>query len=122
MNGDAGWPDSAGRPVVFLLEADTAVERRVLRRWVHDNAPPESPPHEVFVLRPTEQDSGVDVPPELERRLAAHDDPLMQPLRMVWLPPERDGARVARLRDVLTFTNPRNPTAVQQLLLQTRSG
>lgn len=122
MNGDAGWPDSAGRPVVFLLEADTAVERRVLRRWVHDNAPPESPPHEVFVLRPTEQDSGVDVPPELERRLAAHDDPLMQPLRMVWLPPERDGARVARLRDVLTFTNPRNPTAVQQLLLQARSG
>lgn len=122
MKADAGWPDSGGRPVVFLLEADTAVERRMLRRWVRDNAPQQAPPHEVFVLRPTERDAGVEVPPELERRLAAADDPLMQPLRVVWLPPERDGARVARMRDVLTFTNPREPTVVQQLLLQDRQG
>lgn len=122
MKGDAGWPDSGGRPIVFLLEADTAVERRVLRRWVRENAPTDAGPHDAFVLRPTERDAGVEVPPELERRLAAPDDPLMQPLRMVWLPPERDGARVARLRDVLTFTNPRNPSVIQQALLQDRPG
>lgn len=122
MKGDAGWPESAGRPVVFLLEADTAVERSLLRRWVHENAPAGAAPHEAFVLEPTERDAGSRVPPELERRLAAPDDPLMQPLRVVWLPPERDGARAARLRDMLTFTNPRDPTLVQQLLLRSRPG
>lgn len=122
MNGDAGWPDSAGRPIVFLLGADTAVERRALRRWVRENAPDDAPGHEVFVLRPTERDAGVDAPPELEARLAAPDDPLMQPLRVVWLPAERDGARVAKLRDVLTFTNPRDPNAVQQVVLASRPG
>lgn len=122
MIRDAAWPDSAGRPIVFLLEADTAVERRALRRWVRDNAPDDAPAHEAFVLRPTERDAGVDAPPELETRLAAPDDPLMQPLRVVWLPPERDGVRAARLRDLLTFTNPRNPTGLQQTVLQSRAG
>lgn len=42
------------------------------------------------------------------------DDPLVVPVRVVWLPAERDGVRRARWRDLLTLHNPRNPDRMRQ--------
>jgi glycerol-3-phosphate O-acyltransferase len=47
--------------------------------------------------------------PALGLRLASGDDPLVVPVRVTWLPPERDGARQVLVRDLLLLTNPRRP-------------
>jgi glycerol-3-phosphate O-acyltransferase len=39
---------------------------------------------------------------------------LLAPLRVVWHPEQRDGVRVARLSDLLTFGDPRDPSRVRQ--------
>ncbi|MDH3685293.1 MAG: hypothetical protein OEP95_03660, partial [Myxococcales bacterium] len=35
----ATWPDSAGRPVLFLLDAASGLEERLLRRWIDEQRP-----------------------------------------------------------------------------------
>jgi glycerol-3-phosphate O-acyltransferase len=50
-----------------------------------------------------------DDPALLGSLLAGDDDPLVVPVRVTWLPPERDGARQVLARDLLLLTNPRRP-------------
>ena len=46
----------------------------------------------------------------LDQALAdARDDPWLVPVRVTWLPRERDGVRAARPSDLLALTNPRRP-------------
>src|SRR6266568_1346818 len=49
------------------------------------------------------------------RRPAARgDDPLLAPLRVAWLPAEQDGVRPARLAQLLTLGDPRDPGRLRQ--------
>jgi glycerol-3-phosphate O-acyltransferase len=102
VEGEPTWPDARGRRVVFLLDAATALEHRILEGWIRRHQP-EGQTVDV-----------VDVPPSRGRRrgkgplgalevtISQGDDPLLAPLRVVWLPPKReDGTRVVSLRDVL---------------------
>lgn len=114
---EAAWPDAGGRDVVLLLEAETAEERRLLRSWARTHRPADAAECTEVVIHPVEKEAGAPVDAALERRLAAGDDPLLQPLRVVWLPPERGGVRAARLRDLLRFHNPRQPDRVSQVWL-----
>ena len=53
--------------------------------------------------------------------MRAGDDPWLTPLRVVWLPPEHDGDRVVRLRDVvLNLGDPRHPRALLQRWIMKR--
>ena len=70
-------------------------------------------------LRALEQE-GRAVAPRLEARLAAGDDPALQPLRVAWLPAERDGRRAARFYDLLTLSDPRDPDRLRQHWLARR--
>ena len=93
--------------------ASTSVEREVLDEWVrreHGDA-------EVIQLH--DPASG-DRRAQLDARVRAGDDPWLTPLRVVWLPPERDGHRVVRLRDVvLHLGDPRHPrTGPQRRITQ----
>ncbi len=55
----------------------------------------------------------------LPERLAGEDDPLLLPVRVVWLPREREGARRAGIADVLALTNPRRPrTRMQRRIMR----
>jgi glycerol-3-phosphate O-acyltransferase len=127
LEGEPRWPDADGRRVVFLLDAATAVERRLLEDWIRRHQPPAA----------NEQDGGnvdvVEIPPSRGRRrgqgtlgalevaIAQGDDPLLAPLRVVWLPPKRaDGTRHVSIRDVLLRGDPFDPSAGRQRLILAR--
>jgi glycerol-3-phosphate O-acyltransferase len=91
---DPEFPRSAGRRVVFLLDAASPLEHRLLER-----------------LRRRQP-----LDPRLEPALAAGDDPCLAPLRVAWLPPS-DGVQ---LRDLLLFGDPRDPGRLRQRLVHLR--
>jgi glycerol-3-phosphate O-acyltransferase len=56
---------------------------------------------------------------QLADRLSAADgDPEVVPVRVAWLPRERDGDRRARLRDLLALRNPRRPKPAAQARIE----
>ena len=85
--------------MLVLAFASAPAERAVLEEWLQRRAPPGSAQVEV----------ASDAAP-LEQALAnAHDDPWLVPVRVTWLPRERDGIRAVRPSDLLALTNPRRP-------------
>jgi glycerol-3-phosphate O-acyltransferase len=109
----SGWPEAGARRIIFLLDAATSLERRLLEGWIAEHQPAGSevtaipiPPSRSRRRRPLDA--------RLEAALATHDDPLMAPLRAVWFAPGPDGKRPAHLSDLLTFSDPRDPDALRQ--------
>ncbi len=131
-NGAAGgespeapfWPFVSGRRVVFLLDACSSIERRLLDEWIEKNRPEGIPPGDCEVLaipasRGRRRSERID--PRLEASLADGDDPLLAPLRVAWFPEEKGGVREARLSDLLTFGDPRDPGVVRQAWVKRRN-
>lgn len=112
------WPDHDGRPVVFLLDAASSLEERLLRRWVEDARPEGVSAAEVEAIRiPSSRRTRVDKMGPLEPALATSEDPLLAPLRVLWLPKEREGRRVARMSDALRFGDPRDPGTLRARMI-----
>src|SRR5258705_2937850 len=90
-------------PALLLLYADTPAEEALLQAWMEESGRTQSP----------HVRAGRD---ELERRLGTEpdSDPTIVPVRIAWLPRDRDGDRRARLRDVLALRDPRRPKASAQ--------
>ncbi|MCK0089401.1 glycerol-3-phosphate 1-O-acyltransferase [Rhodococcus sp. F64268] len=107
---------AGNRRVVILSAARTKIERDLLDHWCNSEYVPDD---YGAAARPdvVDLDSRV-LTSELSSRT---DDPLLVPVRVVWLPSERDGARRARFSDVLALTNPRNPNVLIQKWLVGRS-
>jgi glycerol-3-phosphate O-acyltransferase len=83
--------------VLLLIRARSATEQRLLDDWIrreHPSAP-------VVALKD----------PELADRLVTFGDPEVIPVRVTWVPRERDGDRRMRVGDLLALTNPRRPPA-----------
>ena len=111
------WPDVADdAPILFLLDASSAFERRRLVAWIDENRPAgRAPEHDACVdIPPSRRRSGGKPSAELEAALATDEDPLCVPLRIAWLPGMKDGERRVRLADLLTFGDPRDPGALRQ--------
>ena len=111
------WPFVAGKRLVFLLDASSGIERRILERWIEANRPEGIPPERCETLaipasRRQRQSPHVD--PRLEAWLADGDDSLLAPLRVAWSPSEKDGVREAGFSDLLTLGDPRDPGLVRQ--------
>ncbi len=92
--------------VVILADAQTDTERALISGWAATHHPAAT----VMV-------SG---DPALGERLRAADDPLVLPVRVTWLPRERDGGRQARAADLLALTNPHRPWAPLQARIARR--
>ncbi len=91
---------------MVLVDASTPIERRLIDEWLAGGglSVADSPATQI----PLKARS-------LEHRLVGRsDDPLIVPVKIAWLPPERDGARRARFSDVIALTNPRNPNRLIQ--------
>jgi len=116
------WPEAGGRRVIFLLDANSGVERRLLERWITEHRPDgtSGTDYDVFRLPPSRRRHKGVVDHLLDAALAIHDDPLLQPLRVAWRAPERDGQRSVRPRDLLTFGDPRDPGPLRQRLILAR--
>lgn len=100
-------------PTVLLISADTAVERALIDDWLRDNAGGDVP--DTFETVRLSELSAVG------QRLAEPDDPLLVPVRVVWLPRERKGDRRVRWSDALLMTNPRRPRVTAQRRIANRA-
>jgi glycerol-3-phosphate O-acyltransferase len=121
MAGTAVAARAAGRRTVYLLDAATAAERRLLLAWV-ETRHVAGDGHECIALPPSRRPRRRRLDPRLDACLASDlDDPLLAPLRVVWLPPVHpDGTRRVRLRDALLRGDPFDPSAGRQRLILAR--
>jgi len=111
------WPDVADdAPILFLIDASSALERRRLLRWIDESRPTNrTPEHDAWADIPASRRRSTRTPSaELEAALATDADPLLVPLRIAWLPGMKDGERRVRLADILTFGDPRDPGPLRQ--------
>ena len=105
------WPAPVGESVVLLLEPTTPTERDIIDRWVASARPASSHDVDIVVL----PSSDLAVAGALRPSLDADGDPWLAPVRLVWLPPQREGDRSVRVRDVVrSFGDPRHPRPARQ--------
>jgi len=109
---EPGFPDAQGRRVIFLLDAASRLEEKLLTGWI-ERQKPAGAECEAFSIPSSRRRRG-KIDPRLEPALAAGDDPLLAPLRVVWQPRERDGRREARLVDLLKLGDPRDPNRLRE--------
>jgi glycerol-3-phosphate O-acyltransferase len=117
----ADWPFVAGKRLAFLLDAATSIERRLLDQWIDVHRPEAISPAscERIAIPSSRRGRGNgSVDRRLEACLAVGDDPLLAPLRIAWLPPEKNGQREVRFSDVVTFGDPRDPGLIRQAWLR----
>jgi glycerol-3-phosphate O-acyltransferase len=107
---EPAWPSHGARPVLFLLDAASSLEEQILRSWVDAQRPAEVAASAVQLVRvPSSRRPRSSRTGSLEAALATTDDPLLAPLRVVWLAPERQGVREAGFSDLLGVGDPRDP-------------
>ena len=118
----SSWPVSGtDGQVIFLLDAANGLERKLLRKWIEQVRPAEFRREQIEILEiPCARRRHGRVDPRLESLLAAGSDPTLSPLRIAWFPAERDGRRSARLSDLLTLGDPRDPGALRAQWLRYR--
>ncbi|MEO8605332.1 MAG: glycerol-3-phosphate 1-O-acyltransferase [bacterium] len=111
---DTGWPSADGRRVVFLLDACSRIERRLLHDWIEQHRPAGMNGELVIPIPPSRRRRRGNIDPRLEASLATGDDPLLAPLRVAWFAPGGNPARGARLREFFTVGDPRDPGTLRQ--------
>ena len=98
--------EGTGVPRLALAVDVTDNERRLIRQWLHSGELDGSSPAELLVAA----DGGFAA--RLQRH--AGSDALVIPVRVVWLPRERDGDRRTRWSDLVLLANPRKPGTRRQ--------
>ncbi|MFC9892666.1 glycerol-3-phosphate 1-O-acyltransferase [Nocardia sp. NPDC127579] len=101
--------------VVALIEASSPVERRLVGDWLSAGGIAT----ELGANLPVTQ-LDLDAHAVAGRLVGRRDDPLVVPVRVLWLPPERDGVRRMTFTDLATMTNPRKPNRFAQRRLARR--
>ncbi|MEE8557536.1 MAG: 1-acyl-sn-glycerol-3-phosphate acyltransferase, partial [Myxococcota bacterium] len=114
---EGGWPAPPERRVVFLLDAVSRLERRLIDRWIEGVRPEQvtTGDFDVVAIPPSRRRRRRRrTDPKLEWAIAVGDDPVLAPLRVAWFPVRRDGAHAPRLRDLLAFGDARDPGRLRQ--------
>jgi len=112
----SAWPESPSGRIVFLLDAASGLERRLLEAWIAERRPVTLPDEdlETVPIPATRRGGTGRLDPRLESRLAAGDDPLLAPLRVCWLPRKRNGRRKVLFHNILLLGDPRDPGRLRQ--------
>lgn len=119
LDREPDWP-VAGRPTVFLGDASSVLERRLIEEWAERRA--RGAAYDLIWLPPSRRARPSRyADPILERRLRVGDNAVFVPLRVAWLPPERQGKRSVTLVDLLKFGDPRDPDPIRQYLTLSRN-
>jgi glycerol-3-phosphate O-acyltransferase len=106
MDAQSGASD-AGRPLI-LNAAEGPVERELVERWaLAEHGLDSADVIDLHVLR-------------IAALLGRGADPLLMPVRITWLPKERDGRHEVRWRDLLALRDPRRPGRRRQSKLVER--
>ncbi|MFE4457622.1 glycerol-3-phosphate 1-O-acyltransferase [Nocardia tengchongensis] len=112
LDHDSRLPEAAlssPQSVVALVDATSRVERELIGHWLAEGGITQ----EFGTSAPVTQ---IDLDPAAvtDRLVRRGDDPLVVPVRVLWLPPERDGVRRTTFSDLLTMSNPRKPHRFMQ--------
>jgi glycerol-3-phosphate O-acyltransferase len=116
-SGALGKPDGGAGRTIFLLDAASGLERRLLESWIGEMRPNGGSGDFERVSIPASRRRRQKPDPRLDLCLATDDDPLLAPLRVAWLVPERNGERRVSPADLWTFGDPRDPSRLQQAWL-----
>jgi len=118
---EATWPQAGDRPIAFLVDASSSLERRLTGQWIQRNRP-RAADYRVCAVPPSRRRRFRRAIGAALREVADSDsDPLLVPLRVAWLGPRRSGRRIPRLIDLLTLGDPRDPNRlVQELFIRFR--
>jgi glycerol-3-phosphate O-acyltransferase len=111
------WPRiHSDERVVFLVDAASRLERRLIDQWIESNRPSRFPTDAIDVIQipSSRRARRRSLGPELEAALATGGDPLMAPLRVIWRGRLRDGHRAASALGLLTIGDPRDPNWLRQ--------
>lgn len=114
-----GAPSPADDPpesVVALVDSTSGTERELVGRWIAEGGLAA----ELGVGAPVTQ-LDLDAAAVAGRLTGRTDDPLVVPVRVLWLPPERDGVRRVTFGDLALLTNPRRPNRLAQRRLVGRA-
>ncbi len=113
------WSDLQDRDLVFLLDANNFLERRLIRSWVKRHCPAEIDPKKVRTLpiRRMRMNRMGGLDPRFEACIAEGGDPLLAPLRLVWIPEDGDAKHKASVSDLMRMASPRLPTLTRQLVV-----
>jgi len=117
------WPATNGGRAVFLLDASSGLEHRLLEQWIASVRPDSVSPEDVDAISipASRRRSRRPRRGHLEALLAAGEDPVLAPLRVAWLAERRlDGHRAVTLRDLLLLGDVRDPGRVRQSWLLRR--
>jgi glycerol-3-phosphate O-acyltransferase len=122
LEDEPRWPASGARRIVFLADASSPLERRLLRSWAERATPTDGELSADWVDLPPSRRRRArrETDARLEAALASDDDPLLAPLRVVWLPGLVGGKRTARPSDLLKLGDPRDPGRLRQLWVLAR--
>ncbi|WP_280336386.1 glycerol-3-phosphate 1-O-acyltransferase [Nocardia wallacei] len=101
--------DTVPRSVVALVDATSPTERELIGGWLAEGGIAA----EFDVEAPVTQ-LDLDAAAVAARLVDRRDDPLVVPVRVVWLPPERDGVRRTTFADLATLADPRRPHRLLQ--------
>lgn len=115
------WPVDEDRSVVVLIDASSNLERGLMEAWIDRNRPDGTAAEAVCIPASRRRRRGCRIDPGLEARMARPDDPVLIPLRIAWLAPQRDGTRSVRLTDLLKLGDPRDPDLLRQYLILARA-
>jgi len=119
LTDEPGWPVSAVGPVLLLIDAETSIERELIKGWIERNQPIDVRVDLSYIPATRRVRRRRRSDPRLEARVAQHDDPTMVPIRVVWLARERDGKRRVSLKDFIVFGDPRDPNIARQRWIRT---
>lgn len=102
------WPAPSGAPALVLAFTTSDTERELVGEWVSQARDPAGNGSTRVEL--LEQPDA-----RLEQAIAdADDDPFVVPVRVAWLPRQREGSRAVRIGDLAALRNPRRPGLRQQ--------
>jgi glycerol-3-phosphate O-acyltransferase len=104
-----------GTNTVYLVDATTRLERRLIEDWIAERRNGDGDSRcAVLPIPPSRGRSRPPIDDRLEAALATEADPLLAPLRVAWFPRTVDGVRAARVSDLWTFGDPRDPGSLRQ--------
>ena len=118
------WPASEGARVVFLLDASGPFEERLLRDWITKSRPSNGAGVPVDVVpMPSSRKDGPRRRSDqrLAESLSHGDDPLLAPLRVIWLPKTPTAPGSDGLLRLLVLGDPRDPGRLRQRWISRRN-
>ncbi len=120
LTDEPDWPDEAVQAVVVISDPASRLERQLVAGWMARHQPPATNVEVIEIPPSRRRKKRHEIDPRLAARLNRGDNPIILPMRVVWLAAEHRGRRSLRARDFLSLRDPRDPDVItQQVTLRT---